>query len=112
VVVGLNVLSLAMPGITATAPLPARMRLPAGSRAALALRPEKLVVTRERPAAFALAATITSVGYQGGQSVVHLAPEAGPPLRAHLPSGVAQGLARGQSVWASWAPDDAVVLTE
>jgi hypothetical protein len=70
------------------------------------------VVTGERPARFALAATITSVGYQGGQSVVHLATDGGPTLRAHLPSDAARGLARGQPVWASWAPEDAVVLTE
>ena len=59
-------------------PLPARMQLPAGTRAALALRPEKLAVTRQRPAGFALAATIVSIGYQGGQSVIHLATDRGP----------------------------------
>jgi putrescine transport system ATP-binding protein len=112
VVAGFNALALAIPGIAAPVPLPGRMELLAGSRAALALRPEKLAVLRERPAGFSLAATIASVGYQGGQSVVHLATDAGRLLRAHLPSDAAQGFARGQSVWARWAPDDAVVLTE
>jgi putrescine transport system ATP-binding protein len=112
VVAGFNALSLAVPGMATPVPLPGCVELPTGSGAALALRPEKLAVTRARPAGFALAATIVSVGYQGGQSVIHLAPEAGPLLRAHLPSDAAQGFARGQSVWASWALDDAVVLTE
>jgi putrescine transport system ATP-binding protein len=112
VVAGFNALSLAVPGMDSPMPLPARMELSAGSRAALALRPEKLSVTRERPAGFALAAAIVSVGYQGGQSVIHLATKAGPPLRSHLPSDMARGFARGQSVWASWVPDDSLVLTE
>jgi hypothetical protein len=33
-------------------------------------------------------------------------------LRAHLPSAPAFGLDRGATVWASWAPEDTVVLTE
>jgi putrescine transport system ATP-binding protein len=112
VVAAFNALSVAIPGIAAPVPLPGRMELPSGSEVALALRPEKLVVTRERPAGFAIAATIVSVGYQGGQSALHLAIDAGPMLRAHLPSDTAQGFARGQAVWASWAAEDAVVLTE
>jgi putrescine transport system ATP-binding protein len=112
VVAGFNAVSLTISGIAAPVPVPGHMGLPTGSGVALALRPEKLVVTRERPAGIAIAATIVSIGYQGGQSVVHLTPEAGPPLRAHLSSELAHGFARGQSVWASWAPDDAVVLTQ
>jgi putrescine transport system ATP-binding protein len=108
---GGDTLLLSVPGVAMPVPLPPEMELPVGSRAALALRPEKLMVTRERPAGFALAARIASVGYQGGQSVIHLATEPG-PLRAHLASTAVQGFARGQSVWASWTPDAAVVLTE
>ena len=78
----------------------------------LALRPEKLRLSTQRPEGFALAATIASIGYQGGQSTVHLATRSGLTLRAHLPSAAADGLARGAAVWASWAPEDAVVLTE
>jgi hypothetical protein len=57
----------------------------------------------------ALAATVVSVGYQGGQSIVHLDAD-GVPLRAHLPSAAARDLARGDEVWAFWAADDAVAL--
>jgi putrescine transport system ATP-binding protein len=86
--------------------------LATGTGLTLALRPEKLRLSRERPAGFALAATIATIGYEGGQSTVHLATHSGLALRAHLPSAAAQGLDRGAAVWASWAPEDAVVLTE
>jgi ABC-type Fe3+/spermidine/putrescine transport system ATPase subunit len=79
---------------------------------AVAVRPEKLRISTERPDGFALAATIVSIGYQGGQSTVHLEANTGEKLRAHLPSATAAALGRGQAVWASWAADDAVVLRE
>jgi hypothetical protein len=56
--------------------------------------------------------TIVSVGYQGGHSTVHLTTTSGRSLRAHLPSEASLGLARGTTVWVSWSPPDAVVLTE
>ena len=59
-----------------------------------------------------LCATIATIGYQGGQSTVHLATPSGLALRAHLPSAAAVDLDLGAAVWASWAPADAVVLTE
>ena len=77
--------------------------------ATVAVRPEKLRLSRERPDGPARAATVVSVGYQGGQSVVHLAAD-GLSLRAHLPSAAARGLARGEVVWAAWAAEDAVTL--
>jgi putrescine transport system ATP-binding protein len=90
-------------------PLPA-VELPTGSRLVLALRPEKLLLSTERPEGFALAATVATVGYQGGHSTMHLATRSGLSLRAHLPSAAAQGLDRGAAVWASWSPEDGVVL--
>jgi ABC-type Fe3+/spermidine/putrescine transport system ATPase subunit len=77
--------------------------------ATVAVRPEKLRLSRERPDGPARAATVVSVGYQGGQSVVHLAAD-GLSLRAQLPSAAARGLARGEVVWAAWAAEDAVTL--
>ena len=103
---------LVVPGIEPPIPLAQAEGLASGRRAALALRPEKLLVSRHRPEGFALAATVVSIGYQGGQSVVHVAAASGPSLRVHLPSDAAQGFARGQAVWASWDPQDAVLLTE
>ena len=111
-VVGFNTLALAIAGIEPPVPLPEPVELPAGAAAALAVRPEKLRLSSVRPERFALAATVVSVGYQGGQSTVHLVTEAGRPLRAHLPSAAALGFTRGGTVWASWIPRDAVVITE
>ncbi len=93
-------------------PLPARCGAAVGSRVALALRPEKLRLSNERPGGLALAATIATIGYQGGHSTIHLATGSGLMLRAHLPSAATQGFERGAAIWASWAPEDAVVLTE
>jgi putrescine transport system ATP-binding protein len=111
-VAGFNTLALAIAGIEPPVPLPEPVELPAGAVAALAVRPEKLRLSSVRPERFALAATVVSVGYQGGQSTVHLVTEAGRPLRAHLPSAAALGFTRGATVWASWLPRDAVVITE
>jgi putrescine transport system ATP-binding protein len=109
---GVNALSLMIAGAEQPIPLPQSVALPAGAAIALALRPEKLRLSRKRPAGFALAATVASIGYQGGRSTVHLVTQSGVTLRAYLPSAAAAGLARGAAMWASWAPEDAVVLTE
>ena len=115
-VAGFNALSLKIGGSEQPIALPAPpngrpIELPAGAAVALALRPEKLRLSAERPAGFALAATLVSIGYQGGQSTVHLATQSGMNLRAHLPRAATSGLTRGAALWASWAPEDAVVLT-
>jgi putrescine transport system ATP-binding protein len=108
---------LAMAG-AATAPavpLPQSVAPPDGACIALALRPEKIRVSRECPDGFALAATIASIDYQGGQSTIHLTIGDGQrPLRASVPSAAAAaaGLCRGAEVWASWAADDAVPMAE
>src|SRR5216110_1213907 len=48
-VAGFNALCLAVPGLGEPLPLPAATTLPAGTRLALALRPEKLRLSGERP---------------------------------------------------------------
>jgi putrescine transport system ATP-binding protein len=111
-VAGFNALGLAIADAEAPAPLPQPLDLPAGSAVALAVRPEKLRLSRDRPEGFALAATVVSIGYQGGQSTVHLVTASGKALRADLPSAAALGFTRGAALWASWATQDAVVLTE
>jgi putrescine transport system ATP-binding protein len=111
-VAGFNTLSLKIAGANQPVPLPVSVGSPAGARLTLALRPEKLVLSRERPAGFALAATVNSIGYQGGQSMIRLVTQAGLPLRASLPSAAAQHFARGAAIWASWAPEDAVTIAE
>ncbi len=86
------------PGVAATSPL------------LLALRPEKLALSRERPAGFAVAAAVSAIGYQGAITVIHLAAGQGLTLKAYLPSSAAAGFGRGEAVWASWAPGNAVVV--
>lgn len=103
--------ALALPGAAVPIPLNATSGLAVGVAATLAVRPENLQVTRERPGSFGLAAEVASVAYQGARSAVQLSRGTGPPLRAILASDIAAGFARGDAVWVYWRPDDAVVLT-
>jgi putrescine transport system ATP-binding protein len=107
---GFNALAFALPGCAEPIPLVDATALPEGSAATLAVRPEKLCLARERPAGFALAATVASIAYQGGHSIVHATTSTGRSVRAALPSEVASAFARADAVWASWAAEDAVIL--
>jgi putrescine transport system ATP-binding protein len=109
---GFNCLALSVAGLGQPIPLPSGTSLPEGTEAALALRPEKLMLSRERPGGFAVAAKVSSVGYLGADSIVHLTVGEGRPLKAHLPSVATNGFVRGTMLWASWSPDDGVVLAQ
>jgi putrescine transport system ATP-binding protein len=111
IVAGFNSVAFAISGCADPMPLGATPELPAGTVAALALRPEKLRLSRDRPAGFALSATVASIAYQGGRSTVHLTRDGG-PLRAVLPSETATSFTRGAAMWVTWSPEDAVVLTK
>jgi putrescine transport system ATP-binding protein len=104
-------LALKVAGFDRPIPLPSGSALPQGTTATLALRPEKLRLWREPPAEFAIPATVSSVGYFGGVSIVHLTAGQGRLLKARMPSAGASCFAQGTAVWASWAPDDGVVIT-
>ena len=108
---GFNCLELTVAGFDRPIPLPSSTVLPDGAAATLALRPEKLRLCRERPLGFAVAARVASISYLGGASTVHLTAEGGRLLKARLPSADAGSLSRGTAVWASWSPDDGVVIT-
>jgi putrescine transport system ATP-binding protein len=110
---GFNCLALTVAGLDRPIPLPppAGISLPEGAAAALAVRPERLRLCPERPPGFAVRATVASVSYLGGTSIVHLLGEGGRPIKARLPAG-ADCPPRGASVWASWSPDDGVVITQ
>jgi putrescine transport system ATP-binding protein len=101
-----------VPGIDTPIPLPVCAELPDGTAVALAVRPEKLRLSREQPDGIAIAATVASVNYQGGVSIVHLTTALGYALKAQMPSAAAVAFERGASVWAGWAPADAVVLRQ
>jgi hypothetical protein len=55
---------------------------------------------------------VSSIGYLGGGSIVHLATERGMALKAYLPGGAAASFGRGMPVWATWPPEEGVVLTQ
>jgi putrescine transport system ATP-binding protein len=105
-------LRLAVPDLPEPIPLPFAGDLRPGMPAILALRPEKLVLRSDRPPGVTLAATVTAIDYQGAQSSVRLATGAGRVLHSYVASAAAASLARGSEIWAAWAPEDAVVLTE
>jgi putrescine transport system ATP-binding protein len=109
---GFNCLALAVAGFPQPIPLPSGTQLPDGAAAALAVRPEKLVLSHAPPTGFAIAATVSSIGYLGGGSIVHLATEQQKPLKAYLPGAAASSFGRGTPVWASWLREDGVVLTQ
>ncbi len=110
---GFNCLALAVAGFDRPIPLPSPsgIALPEGAAAALALRPERLRLCHERPPGFAVAATVASVSYLGGTSIVHLLAGGGRPMKARLPAG-ADCPPRGSAVWASWSPDEGVLITQ
>jgi putrescine transport system ATP-binding protein len=103
---------LKVPGIETAIPLADPNDFPQGTTIALAVRPEKLRLSRERPEGIAIAATLASVNYQGGVSMIHLTTAAGFALKAQMPSAAAVMFDRGAPVWAGWDPADAVVLRQ
>jgi putrescine transport system ATP-binding protein len=109
---GFNCPALAVAGLNQPIPLPSGTELVEGAAAALAVRPEKLVLSHAPPAGFAIAATVSSIGYLGGGSMVHLATEQQKALKAYLPGTAASSFGRGTPVWATWPPEEGMVLTQ
>jgi putrescine transport system ATP-binding protein len=104
--------NLAVIGFDQQLALPRGTDLAEGAQAAIAVRPEKLVLSSDPPGGCAIAARVTSITYLGGGSMVHLVTRQGVRLKAYLPSGLARSFERGMAVWASWRPQDGVVLTQ
>ena len=110
-VAGFNALALSVAGIETPIPLPETVDLPEGTEVALAVRPEKLQLSATRPDGIAVAATVASINYQGGVSIVHLTTASGHAVKAQMASAATAAFDRGTPVWASWNPADAVVLS-
>jgi putrescine transport system ATP-binding protein len=109
---GSDCLSLVAKGFREPIPLPAGTELSAGAAASLAVRPEKLMLSHSRPAGFAIAATVSSIGYLGSGSSVHLMAEQGGVLKVHLAGAAAGPFGRGTPLWVSWPVEAGVVLTQ
>jgi putrescine transport system ATP-binding protein len=103
--------ALAVAGFETPFPLPGGTDLPLGAVAALAVRPEKLVLSQAPQDGLAIAATVSSVSYLGGGSTVHLRTAQGHALKAYLPGG-GGSVRRGDTVWVTWSAEDGVVVTE
>ena len=80
------------------------------SATALALPSEAAWRPKVNP--WAIAATVSTVGYLGGGAIVHLATNQQRALKAYLPGTAASSFARGTPVWATWPPEEGVVLTQ
>jgi ABC-type Fe3+/spermidine/putrescine transport system ATPase subunit len=90
--------------------------LQTGTRRWLALRPEKIALSSDRPAtAHAAAGKVVDIAYEGDRSLYRVAIENGPiMLVATMNVARAHGSAhrRGDTVWLGWSDDAGQVLDE
>ncbi|SMF38230.1 spermidine/putrescine transport system ATP-binding protein/putrescine transport system ATP-binding protein [Tistlia consotensis] len=98
--------------------LPADERAPAPGRAVgIAVRPEKVELTRSAPPEGSVArrGTVTQVAYYGDVSYVFLDLEDGPALNANVINderAAEPHFVKGETLWAAWNPRDFLVLGE
>ena len=85
----------------------------------LALRPEKIEISREQPGGEAdnrVAGTVAEIAYLGEQSVYLVRLATGRQVRVTRPNRVRQaGVGRitwDEQVWLSWDPSSPVVVTQ
>ncbi len=103
---GGEVLARAVPGIVE------------GQEATLALRPEKLHITRDRPdSANAFAGAVKDLAYFGKDSLYRVALPSGALIQAHAVNAQrgadeARAASWGEQVWISFDPSSAIVLAE
>ena len=93
----------------------AKMDAASGTTVWLAVRPEKIGLSRERPAgaANAVEGTIAEIGYRGDRSIYNVRIAGGSMMRAALPNtGPRLDLSIGDSVWLCWSPHAVTVLTQ
>jgi putrescine transport system ATP-binding protein len=94
----------------------------AGTTVWTAIRPEKINISRQPPAAAPapspenlVRGTVREIAYMGDMSIYLVQIESGKTLRVTLPNitrGLDRPLAREESVWLSWHGTSPVVLTE
>ena len=83
-----------------------------------AIRPEKITISRQQPAAAnenLVRGTVREIAYMGDMSIYLVQIESGKMMRVTLPNTMRGGerpIAREESVWLSWHGSSPVVLTE
>jgi putrescine transport system ATP-binding protein len=87
-----------------------------GSRVWLAVRPEKVSLSAERPAAAenCVGGQVTGVGYLGEVSIYHVRLHTGLTMKASVANATRwpeRAIGTNDTVWLTWAPDAGVVLT-
>jgi putrescine transport system ATP-binding protein len=87
-----------------------------GQQISLAVRPEKITLSLDRPAAAvnALTGQVVDIGYLGDVSTYHVRLRTGLVLKAtaaNLTRLVARPIGWEDQVWLSWAPEAGIVLT-
>jgi spermidine/putrescine ABC transporter ATP-binding subunit len=116
-----RVLGAANPGIRLAAAGLGAFELPAGAptggEIGVAVRPEKVQISREPPTGglIAVRGTVAQVAYFGDYS--HVSVEAAPDVRitcyqTHRSRRDPGGIAEGEVCWVSWHPADCILLTE
>jgi ABC-type Fe3+/spermidine/putrescine transport system ATPase subunit len=90
---------------------------PAGAEVGVAVRPEKVQLSRDAPPRDLIAArgTVAQIAYFGDYS--HVAVETAPDVRVtcyltHRSRREPDALAAGEACWVSWDPADCILLTE
>ena len=83
----------------------------------IAVRPEKVTVTREEPAAdrIRIRGRVREVAYYGDESHIFVENPTGVVINANLPNdrrSTTPSVAIGDELWLSWTPADTLVLTE
>jgi spermidine/putrescine transport system ATP-binding protein len=81
-----------------------------GGTAAVYVRPEAVTVSRE-PRPDSLKARADRIEFEGAVAMLHATSSAGQSLLAAIPNQLlAQAPVAGETVWLSFAPNDALVL--
>ena len=89
-----------------------------GAKVAIAVRPEKLKLSKVKPTGaklMAIEGNVRDVAYYGDTSHVVVSAADGLELQVNVQNDTrtgGSGVERGQKIWVSWTPDDSIVLTE
>ena len=89
-----------------------------GDTVAIAVRPEKLKISKTKPTGAKLmtvSGKVRDVAYFGDTSQIVVTAADGLDLQVNVQNDTrtgGSGVERGQSIWVSWLPNDSIVLTE